>query len=245
MRQALVGEIGQAEAPSAPARADLAPSVALGDDGQRQAHQRPHIGRQQAVGARDQHRLVLGGQPGHHLHHGRVLGARHALDALQQGHLGAAVEAGDRVLAPVELQALGVPRQHLDALALSGGGDRAHRGGAVVQRRLAEGIGVGKGGLLAHHGAHPHPLIDAEAAALDDALFQAPTLRARGLEVQIGIVNAMCGDQLQCAAQAVLIEVEGRQQAGLRGGQVAEHEIGSVHAAIVFHRSSQSFALVQ
>src|SRR5574340_1775949 len=89
-------EVPEAEAPAAPARSDFAPPVGLGDHGDRQPHQRSHVGRTRAVGARDQHHVVLGRDPGHHLHHPRVARARHALDLLQQRDLLRAVEGGDR-----------------------------------------------------------------------------------------------------------------------------------------------------
>jgi hypothetical protein len=88
----VVGEIRQAETPAAAARAHLAPALVLGDHGHRQAHQRAHIGRQRAIGARHHHHVVFTGQSGHHLHHARVFGAGQLLDPAQQLDLGGAVQ---------------------------------------------------------------------------------------------------------------------------------------------------------
>jgi hypothetical protein len=46
----------------------------------------------------------------------------------------------------------------------------------VEQRRLGDVVGVGERGLLAGDGAHADTLVDAEAAALDDAFLEAPAL---------------------------------------------------------------------
>ena len=90
-------EIGQTEAPAPASRAHLAAAVLLGDDGDRQAHQRAHVGGHQPIGTRHQHHVVLAGQARHDLHHARVLGAGTLLGALQQAHLVGAVHRGDGV----------------------------------------------------------------------------------------------------------------------------------------------------
>ncbi len=100
-------EVSQAETSAAAARADFTPAVLLGDHRDRQAHQRPHVGGQRAVGARHQHHVVFAGQPGHHLRHARVARAGELLDLAEQRDLGGAVERGDRIDAVVERAAAG------------------------------------------------------------------------------------------------------------------------------------------
>ena len=162
----------------------------------RQAHQRPHVGGQRAVGARDQHDVVFAGEPGHHLHDARILRARQLLDLLEQRDLLRAVERRDRVHRRIQHAAAGDRRRaaHLDAAALAGGGDRAHRLGGVDQGRFGDVVGVRERGLLARDRAHADALVDAEAAALDDAFLEAPAFAARVLEVQIGVVDAVRRD---------------------------------------------------
>jgi hypothetical protein len=55
-------------------------------------------------------------------------------------------------------------------------------------------------------------LIDAERAGLHDALFQAPTLTARVLKIQIGVVSAMGADLGQGPAQLRPTQTEGLKQ---------------------------------
>jgi hypothetical protein len=71
--------------------------------------------------------------------------------------------------------------------ALRGDGARGLR--RRLQRRQADLVGIGEGGLLAGDGAHADAALDVEAARLDDALLQAPGLGAGVLEIQVGIVE--------------------------------------------------------
>ena len=89
----------------------------------------------------------------------------------------------------------------LDAAALARGCDRAHRARGVLQRRVGDVVAVGKRRLLAGHRAHADALVDREAAALDDAFFQAPAFVARALEIQVGVVDAVLGDRRQRRGQ--------------------------------------------
>ena len=77
-----VVEVGQAEAAAAAAEPIFAPAVLLGDHGDRQPHQRPHVGRQRAVGARHQHHVVFARQAGHDLRHARVACERASFSTL-------------------------------------------------------------------------------------------------------------------------------------------------------------------
>ena len=75
-------------------------------------------------------------------------------------------------------------RRNLDSPGTTAG-DPADRAGSVDQGFGANRIRIRERGPVADHGPHSDPLIDAETARFDDALFQAPGLRARLLKVQI------------------------------------------------------------
>jgi hypothetical protein len=92
-----VVEIGQAKAPATAGRAHFAAAFLLGNDRQAQPHQGPHIGGQGAVGSRHHHHVVFHRQASHHLHDAPVLGLGQTLDLFEQGHLGGAVQRGDRI----------------------------------------------------------------------------------------------------------------------------------------------------
>ena len=102
LRDLLIAEIGQAKTATAAGRAHLTPALLLGDHGDGKTHQRPHVGSQRAIGAGDQHHVVLAGQAGHDLDDTRVLGAGQGFDLAQQLDLGRAVQRGDGVRAGVE-----------------------------------------------------------------------------------------------------------------------------------------------
>ena len=216
----VVLEVAEAEATAAAAVPGLAPHHAgdrlLGDDRERQAHQRPHVGGDRAVGAGDEDDVVLARQAGHHLDDARVLAAREALDLLEQRHLLRAVERRDRIHRRVEHAARRERRLRadLDAPALPRRRDRSHRARRVEQRRLGDVVGVGERGLLAGDRAHADALVDAEAAALDDAFLEAPAFAPRVLEVEIGVVDAVRRDRRQRARQLAFIEAERLEQAG-------------------------------
>ena len=89
---------------------------------------------------------------------------------------------------------------------------------------------VGEGGLLAGHGAHAHALVDAEAAALDDAFLQAPALAARVLEVEVGVVDAVRGDGLQRGAQRALRSGRRAEQQRFGQGQAFEGGFAGDHS---------------
>ncbi len=95
-------KIGQAETPAATGRPDFAPALLFGDDGHTQPHERAHIGRQRAIGARHHHHIVFTGQPGHDLRHARIFGPGQLFHFLQQLDLGRAVERGNRVQSLVQ-----------------------------------------------------------------------------------------------------------------------------------------------
>ena len=67
-----------------------------------------------------------------------------------------------------------------------------------------------------------HTLVDAEAAALDDALLERPALVTRGLEVQIGVVDAVLADGRKGARHRRLGQAERGQEQRLGNGQSFE-----------------------
>ncbi len=98
-------KVGQAKAPAPARRAHFTALALLGNDGERQAHQRTHISRQGAIGTRHQHHVVLACQARHDLHDARVLGPGTLLDGLQQAHLGCTVERSNGVGTDVQIAA--------------------------------------------------------------------------------------------------------------------------------------------
>jgi hypothetical protein len=100
-----VGEVGIVKASAAAGRSLFAPpsgaNPVLHDHGDRNAHQRPHVGRHAAVGARHQDHFPGAGDVGHDFPDPRVGGARHGFEAFQQFHLGGIVEGGDRIVCGV------------------------------------------------------------------------------------------------------------------------------------------------
>ena len=81
--QDLVAEVAVVETAAAAAGALLAAAVLFGDDLQRQAHQRAHVGGEMAVGTGDENDFVFGGEARHHLDDARVHGARLLLQPFQ------------------------------------------------------------------------------------------------------------------------------------------------------------------
>src|SRR5262249_43444535 len=95
---------------------------------------------------------------------------------------------------------------------LTCGGNRAHGARGVLQRVEADLVGGGEGGLLARYGAHADALLDVEAARLDDALFQAPALEARVLEVEVGEIDAVRAEDAEHALEFAFLEIERFEQ---------------------------------
>ena len=164
----------------------------FGNHSDRQAHQRPHIGGEHAIGARHHHHVVFHGQARHDLHHARVFGAGQRFDFAQQRDFGRAVECGNGIGRAVQGAAAG---NLLGTDFAAGAGarqsDGAHGARRVQQRGFGNVIRVRECGFFAADSAHAHTLVDAEAAGFDDAFFQAPTFGAGVLEIQVGFVDAV------------------------------------------------------
>ena len=213
-------KIGQTKAATATRAAHFAAAVLLGDHRDRQANQRAHIGGQCAVGSCHHDHVVLGGQTGHDLYDARVFGTSDGLDTAQQIDLGCAVQSGHRVERGIKRAAgRNFACRHLDALVLCGLRDGAHRHRGVHQGRFGDVVRVGKGGFLARNSPHTHALVDAEAASLDDAFFQAPALGAGVLKVQVGVVHLVRLDGGQRPTQVGFVQTEGLEQEGPGRGQ--------------------------
>jgi predicted PhzF superfamily epimerase YddE/YHI9 len=88
-------EITHAITPAAATAAGFAAYLAgdglFGDHGQTQAHQGPYIGRQGAIGTRDEHHVVLARQTGHHLNNARVFRTGQLFYFFEQRHFLCAV----------------------------------------------------------------------------------------------------------------------------------------------------------
>ena len=101
---------------------------------------------------------------------------------------------------------------HAHTPLLPGRRNRAHRARGVEQGRFGQVVGIGKGRLLAGHGAHAHALVDAEAAGLDDPFLQTPALGTGILEIEIGIIHPTRDHPAKDALEALCIETEGLEQ---------------------------------
>jgi hypothetical protein len=92
----------------------------------------------------------------------------------------------------------------------------------ITQRPGADVVGVGKGGLFAGDGAHADPLVDIEAARLDDALVEAPRFGTRILEVEVGVIDLVRQDLAESARKVALGQRKRGKQQGFGLGQGAE-----------------------
>src|SRR6185295_2542930 len=181
--------------------------VRLRDYLHRQAHERPHIGGERAVGARDQHDLVLAAEARDDLGDARVERAALALELLEQLHLVDGFERGHRIDRAVQ------GNRHLALIRFHPVGFSGRRYGAGRLRRVLQGVeadlvGVGEGGLLARDRAHADTLLDVEASRLDDAFLEAPALVARVLEVEVRVVDLVRGERAEHPLELGGIEVQ-------------------------------------
>ena len=195
----------------------------LDDDRQRQAHQRAHIGSQGAIGTRHHDHIVFTGQTSHDLHHARVFGAGLLFQTLEQLHFGGAVQAANRVFTMVELAAGGDDAAgDLGAGVQTGSSDAAHRVGGIHERGHGDIVRIGKRGFLSANGPYTHTLINTERASFHNPLFQAPTLRAGVLKVQISIVHLVGADGRQGLGEVGFVQSVRGEQEALRQGQTFE-----------------------
>ncbi len=214
--ETLVREVGVVETPTAARRTLLAPAVRFNDDLHGKPHQRAHVRRQHAVGARQQDHLVLAAEARHDLRHARIAGAAHAFDALQQRDLVGVSQARERVMRQIERRravALHHPSAALAPLPRDRPGCLRRR----PQGRRADVVGIGEGGLLAAHRPHPHTLVDVEGAGFDDPLFEAPAFGTTVLEVQICVVDPVREDVAEGALEVGRVERVGDEQPVRRG----------------------------
>ena len=211
-----ISEVGIVEAPAAAGTALLAVAVLLDDDLHRHAHQGPHVGRGDAVAARDQHDFVFAAEMRHDLRHTRVEAARITFDFFQQRNFGCVLEARQRIARHIKIAAIAALR-HLRPAVRALARNRTRRLRRRRQRCQADVIGIGEGRFFARHRAHADALVDAEAAGFDDAFFQAPALAAAVLKVQVGVIDLVRHDLPEHLLQRVVIErIRGKQRC-LRG----------------------------
>ena len=212
LQRGLIEEI-EPGTPAATAMALLASSALLGDHGERQTHQRPHVGGNQTIGASDQHDVVLSGQSCHHLHDPGITRPGHPFDAFEQRDLGCGIHADDRIVATIERMTRRAfhPGRELHPTGASAR-DRARGLSSRAQGLEADVVGVGERGLVATDRAHANAAIDREAARFDDALLQAPALAARELEIEVGVIDAVLKDFSQHALQVVFVKAVGLEQ---------------------------------
>ncbi len=228
--QQRVVEVGEVVAPAAAGESLFAAAAVLDDHVDRQPHQRTHVGREHAVAARDQHDVVFRAEVGHHLLHPAVARTREPLDLLEHPDLRGRVERRHRIVRAIErrLRAQRHLRRDLD-LAGAVARDRARRHRRLVQRVERDVVRVGERGPVADDRAHAHALFDVEAAALDDAFLERIRLRARVLEVQVGVVGTVLEDRRQRALQLRFVQPVRVEQHLLGDGQAVEGGIGRLH----------------
>ncbi len=201
------------KAPAATGTATLAAIALLGNHGHRQPHQRTHIGGQGAVGSGHQHLFVDAADGGHHLIDGGIQTPGELVHLLQQGNLLVLVEGLQRIHGRIE-QVCGGSGPCLHLAVSTGSGDATGGSHRLLQRQQAQLVRVGKAGLLAADGAHPHTLIDVVAAILDDAIFQHPGLVPAALEIEIAELHLMTHQAAEQLLQAPFVEVVRGQQGG-------------------------------
>src|SRR5690606_9282149 len=85
--------------------------------------------------------------------------------------------------------------------------------------------------------AHADALVDAEAAALDDAFLEAPAFVPRDLEVQVAIVDLVAADRAQRLLQRRLVEPTGLEQEPARERQPFDRGFARDHRVIVGARA--------
>ena len=77
--------------------AHLAPAARFRDDLDRQPHQRPHVGREHAVGARDQHDFVFAAKVRHHLRDARIGRAAQRLELFEEPYFPVRIQGRQRI----------------------------------------------------------------------------------------------------------------------------------------------------
>jgi hypothetical protein len=199
--------------------ATLFPAAVLFDDDlQGDAHQGPHVGGATAVQAGDEHHLVFAGQAGDDLGDPAVLLAGVVLQPVQQADLVGFGEGGQGIDGGIQGATLRAARHPRDG-RLAGGGDGAHGVGGFPDGRQADVVGIGEGGLVPHHGAHAHALVDVEAAGFHLPLLQAPGFGAGVLEIEIGVVHPVGGELAEDAIELGGIHLVGGEEGGFGGGE--------------------------
>src|SRR6185437_5243903 len=144
-------------------------TVAFADhNGDADAHQRPHVAIDLAVGAHDLDRLPGCGEAGGNLAHARILGARIGVDRLEQTRLGLECRAAERAVLAVKFRVGARGRRRVAAriAALDG----AYRIGGALDRRLQDVGRVGVADGLVLDGAQAEALRGVVGRLLEPAV---------------------------------------------------------------------------
>ena len=163
-------EILVAEATTATAGPALAFAVLFNLDAYRQANQRTYVSRQRAVSGRHEDQFINAGQTGGDFLHSLVRSTRHAVNPTQNVELLFAAHALQRIDVGIQ-RAMFHRTQRLHTAVARITHDSACRQRALLQRQLADLIGVGKPGFFAAHRAHANALVDVVRAIFNNAVF--------------------------------------------------------------------------
>ena len=201
------GHEAEIPAPAAARVALLAPPVVLHDYGHVEAHERPHVRRERAIGALHEYHFVDTCEARDDLCDARIHRAGAPIDVRQELHLVAILHAHERIDDRIQhLTRRGRARHDFEVAAALSARDAARGGHGIEQRGLVELIRVRKSGPLPGDRPHADALVDAVDALLDDAVLDGPGLEATHLKVQIGVVEVAghCGGD--CAIQGAQTE---------------------------------------
>ena len=90
-------KIGQAKATATAATSNFTTTFLFGNDGDRKANQRTHVGCQCAVCSGHHHNVIFAGQTGHDLHHTRIFSAGQLLHFFKELHFVCTVQGAHRI----------------------------------------------------------------------------------------------------------------------------------------------------
>ncbi len=96
--------------------------------------------------------------------------------------------------------------------------DGARREGRLFECAEPDVVGIRERLLVAVHRANPDAAVDRERARLHDAFLEAPALRSRVLEIEVGEIDVVRVDRRQHAGQMRVIESGGCEQQAARIG---------------------------
>ncbi|MNV02953.1 hypothetical protein D3C71_931940 [compost metagenome] len=189
----------------------LAATVLLDDHADVEAHQRPYIRRQTAVGGSHQNPFPDTGHAHGDLLDARVEGAGRGIDSLEQIDFLGTGQHFQGIVRRIQLRDI-LAGECLYGAVLPGPGNRTGGPRRRAQGFQGDGIAVGKTGFFTRLRAHAHTLVKVEAAFLDDAVFQRPGLGDLPLEIQVRGIDARAGQVAEHTLQAFDRYAAGRQE---------------------------------